>query len=59
MQAPSASIESVLFSFLTDEETRRLSFKKITSPILLDNLTRPVEGGLYDLALGAVDDGQM
>lgn len=53
------SIESVYFSFLTDEEVRRISFKKITSPILLDNMLRPVEGGLYDMALGSFQDGQL
>lgn len=53
------SIESVYFSFMTDEEARRISFKKITNPLLLDGMLRPVEGGLYDLALGSFQDGQL
>ena len=53
------SVESVYFSFMTDEEVRRISFKKITNPILLDTMLRPVEGGLYDMALGSFQDGQL
>ncbi|KAJ7566178.1 hypothetical protein O6H91_02G091400 [Diphasiastrum complanatum] len=48
-------VESVNFSFYTDEEVRAISVKKITNPILLDNLGNPVAGGLYDSALGPLD----
>ncbi|XP_058072061.1 DNA-directed RNA polymerase I subunit 1 isoform X2 [Magnolia sinica] len=51
------SIDSVFFSFFTDEEVRSHSFKKITSPVPFDDMSRPVPGGLYDQALGPVDDG--
>ncbi|XP_065855362.1 DNA-directed RNA polymerase I subunit 1 [Euphorbia lathyris] len=50
------SIDSISFSFLTDEEVRKHSFIKITNPRLLDNMERPVPGGLYDPALGPLSD---
>ncbi|XP_010546965.1 PREDICTED: DNA-directed RNA polymerase I subunit 1 [Tarenaya hassleriana] len=49
-------VEAVKFSFMTDEEVRKHSFLKVTSPILLDNVERPVPGGLYDPILGPLDD---
>ncbi|XP_010251904.1 PREDICTED: DNA-directed RNA polymerase I subunit 1 [Nelumbo nucifera] len=49
-------VEAVRFSFLTDEEVRNLSFKKITNPTIFDNVERPLPGGLYDPALGPLDD---
>ncbi|KAK4281856.1 hypothetical protein QN277_013303 [Acacia crassicarpa] len=50
------SVEAVAFSFLTTEEIQKTSFVKITNPILLDGVERPVPGGLYDPALGPADD---
>ncbi|KAH1228717.1 DNA-directed RNA polymerase I subunit 1 [Glycine max] len=50
------SVEAVAFSFLTDDEIRRSSRVKITSPILVDFLLHPVPDGLYDAALGPFDD---
>ncbi|CAJ1967526.1 unnamed protein product [Sphenostylis stenocarpa] len=50
------SVKAVAFSFLTDEEVRQSSRIKITSPILLNSLQHPVPGGLYDAALGPLDD---
>ncbi|TKY53314.1 DNA-directed RNA polymerase I subunit rpa1 [Spatholobus suberectus] len=50
------SVEAVAFSFLTDDELRRSSLVKITNPILLDTLQHPVPSGLYDAALGPLDD---
>lgn len=49
-------VEAVKFSFFTDEEVRNYSFKKITNPLLLDAVERPVPGGLYDPALGSIDE---
>ncbi|XP_061372755.1 DNA-directed RNA polymerase I subunit 1 [Gastrolobium bilobum] len=49
-------VEAVAFSFLTGEELRRSSRVKITSPTLLDTVERPIPGGLYDPALGPLDD---
>ncbi|XP_037491258.1 DNA-directed RNA polymerase I subunit 1, partial [Jatropha curcas] len=51
------SIDSITFSFLTDEEVRKHSFVKITDPRLLDLVDRPVLGGLYDPALGPLSEG--
>ncbi|KAK7345074.1 hypothetical protein VNO77_15476 [Canavalia gladiata] len=50
------SVKAVAFSFLTDEELRRSSRVKITNPHLLDTLERPVPAGLYDPAMGPLDD---
>ncbi|KAE9466028.1 hypothetical protein C3L33_02062, partial [Rhododendron williamsianum] len=42
----SESVEAVRFSFLTDEEVRKHSVVKITNPILLDRVERPVPGAV-------------
>ncbi|KAJ7976817.1 DNA-directed RNA polymerase subunit [Quillaja saponaria] len=56
MEVASESVEAVGFSFLTSEEVLKHSFVKITNPILLDSIGRPVPGGLYDPALGPLDE---
>lgn len=56
MQGATESVEEVKFSFYTDEEVRKQSFVKVTSPTLLDNVERPIPGGLYDPALGPLDE---
>lgn len=56
MQGTTEFVEAVKFSFFTDEEVRKYSFKKITSPLMLDSVQRPVPGGLYDPALGSIDE---
>ncbi|ESW17626.1 hypothetical protein PHAVU_007G255400 [Phaseolus vulgaris] len=50
------SVKAVGFSFLTSDELLRSSRVKITNPILLNPLLNPVSGGLYDPALGPLDD---
>ncbi|QCE05239.1 DNA-directed RNA polymerase I subunit RPA1 [Vigna unguiculata] len=50
------SVKAVAFSFLTSDDLRRSSLVKITNPILLNPLLHPVPGGLYDPALGPLDD---
>ncbi|CAL5398113.1 unnamed protein product [Camellia sinensis] len=52
----SESVEVVRFSFMTDEEVKSHSVVKVTNPILLDNIGRPIPGGLYDLAMGPLDE---
>jgi DNA-directed RNA polymerase I subunit RPA1 len=52
---PSA-IESVDFDFLTEEEIKSLSVKRIQNPTTFDTLLHPVPGGLYDPAMGAWGD---
>ncbi|KAF7850854.1 hypothetical protein BT93_L4940 [Corymbia citriodora subsp. variegata] len=49
-------VESVRFGFLTDEEVRKHSCVKVTNAVLLDNVERPVAGGLYDPAMGTLDE---
>ena len=49
-------ILGILISFMTDEEVRQHSFMKITNPNLLDSVERPIPGGLYDPALGPLDE---
>lgn len=48
-----SEISSVDFGFLKPKEIKHLSVKQITSPQVFDSLDHPVNGGLYDLALGA------
>jgi len=52
---PSA-ISSVDFGFLSREEIKSLSVKRIENPQTFDTLLHPVPGGLYDPALGAWGD---
>ncbi|KAJ4969995.1 hypothetical protein NE237_003094 [Protea cynaroides] len=56
MEGAMECVEAVHFSFYTDEEVQNLSVKKITNPILLDIVERPVPDGLYDPALGPLDE---
>ncbi|XP_042377579.1 DNA-directed RNA polymerase I subunit 1-like [Zingiber officinale] len=55
-EAASAVIDSVHFSFYTPEEVRRLSVKKITNEYLLDAKNSPIPDGLYDPAMGPLND---
>ena len=49
----------LLFSLLpVPRQVRRLSVKRITSPIARDNLGHPVPGGLYDPAMGPLAPGE-
>ncbi|GAB4843833.1 hypothetical protein Ancab_013795 [Ancistrocladus abbreviatus] len=50
------TVQAVRFGFMTDEDARKHSFQKITNPILLETTGTPVSGGLYDPALGPLDD---
>lgn len=51
-----SQISGVEFGFLSAEEIRALSVKRITNPTTFDTLLHPVPGGLYDAALGAYGD---
>ena len=55
-QPVASSIGSVDFGFLSSEEIKALSVKKIQNPTTFDTLLHPVPGGLYDAALGAWGD---
>lgn len=56
VEGVSEFVESVRFGFLTDEEVRKQSCVKVTNTVLLDNVERPVAGGLYDPAMGTLND---
>jgi len=55
-QPVSSSIESVDFTFLTPEEIRSISVRRIENESTFDTLLNPVPGGLYDPALGSWGD---
>ncbi|OAL01187.1 beta and beta-prime subunits of DNA dependent RNA-polymerase [Phaeosphaeriaceae sp. SRC1lsM3a] len=52
----SSSIQGVEFGFLSTQDVRTLSVKRITNPTTFDSLLHPVAGGLHDAALGAFLD---
>ena len=55
-QPVASSLESVEFTFLTDDEIRAISVRKIENDNTFDTLLNPVPGGLYDPALGSWGD---
>ena len=52
----SSGISGVEFGFLSSEDIKALSVKRITNPTTFDTLLNPVPGGLYDAALGQFGD---
>ncbi len=50
-------IKEIRFSLLNPEEIKKLSVAKIVTPELYDIDGYPVDGGLMDLRLGAIDPG--
>jgi len=54
-----SEVTGLSFSFLSSEDIRSISVKKIDNPILLDNLGLPTRGGLYDPALGPMNSRDM
>lgn len=52
------AIESVAFSFLTNEELLKSSRVKVTDTNLCNNIGHPVRGGLYDPAFGPLLDNR-
>ncbi|KAK4180006.1 putative DNA-directed RNA polymerase I subunit RPA1 [Triangularia setosa] len=55
-QPVSSTLDSVDFQFLTSDEIRAISVKRIENPVTFDTLLNPVPGGLYDPALGSWGD---
>lgn len=47
-----SEVTSLSFSFLSSDDIRSISVKKIDNPVLLDNLNLATNGGLYDPKLG-------
>lgn len=55
-QPVASYIGSVNFGFLSTEDIKALSVKRIQNSVTFDTLLHPVPGGLYDSALGAWSD---
>ena len=55
-QPIASSVESVEFTFLSADEIRSMSVKRIENDNTFDLLLNPVPGGLYDPALGSWGD---
>ncbi|PNS17562.1 DNA-directed RNA polymerase I subunit rpa1 [Sphaceloma murrayae] len=51
-----SAIKGVEFGFLSSEDIRALSVKRVTNPTTFDTLLNPVPGGLYDAAYGPFGD---
>lgn len=58
-QAASEEVDSIHFSFYSDDEIKRISIKKITKSERLDAKNLPVPGGLLDPAMGPINDTDM
>jgi DNA-directed RNA polymerase subunit A' len=50
-------VESLQFTLLSPDEIKKISKAKIITPELYDVDGYPVDGGLMDLRLGAIDPG--
>jgi len=50
-------VKAIAFSLLSPEQIKKLSVAKIVTPELYDVDGYPVDGGLMDLRLGAIDPG--
>jgi len=55
-QPVASAIKGVHFGFLTSEDVRALSVKRVINPTTFDSLLNPVIGGLYDPAFGVFGD---
>jgi DNA-directed RNA polymerase beta' subunit len=55
-QPVSSAITGVDFGFLSADDVKTLSVKRITISETFDSLLHPVPGGLHDAALGAFLD---
>jgi DNA-directed RNA polymerase I subunit RPA1 len=54
-----SEVTSISFSFLSTDDIKAISVKKIDNPVLLDNLNLPNRGGLYDPQLGPMSSRDM
>ena len=50
-------VKEIRFSLISPEEIKKMSVAKIVTPELYDIDGYPVDGGLMDLRLGAIDPG--
>ncbi|KAL7976983.1 hypothetical protein Chor_008932 [Crotalus horridus] len=58
-EVPWRRLTGLSFGMYTDAEIRKLSIKSITNPLFLDNAGTPSPNGLYDLALGPLDNKEV
>ncbi|ETE68981.1 DNA-directed RNA polymerase I subunit RPA1, partial [Ophiophagus hannah] len=58
-EVPWRRLTGLSFGMYTDAEIRKLSVKSITNPLFLDNAGTPSPNGLYDLALGPLDNKEV
>ncbi|KAM6452106.1 DNA-directed RNA polymerase I subunit RPA1 isoform 1-T1 [Liasis olivaceus] len=58
-EVPWRRLTGLSFGMYTDAEIRKLSVKPITNPLFLDNAGTPSPNGLYDLALGPLDNKEV
>ncbi|KAF7197420.1 DNA-directed RNA polymerase I subunit rpa1 [Pseudocercospora fuligena] len=55
-QPVSSQISNVSFGYLTADDVRQLSARRITSAVTFDTLANPIPGGLYSAELGQFMD---
>ncbi|GAB7360844.1 hypothetical protein MBLNU230_g0830t1 [Neophaeotheca triangularis] len=55
-QPVSSQLQGVSFHFLSSEDIKALSAKRITNPTTFDTLLNPIPGGLYSAELGQFGD---
>eukprot|EP00762_Andalucia_godoyi_P008421 ANDGO_04681.mRNA.1 DNA-directed RNA polymerase I subunit rpa1 len=58
-QQPVVPITKVTFSVYDPSTVRSMSVVKITNPTALDRFGQPIQGGLYDAALGPIERRQL
>jgi hypothetical protein len=51
-----STVAGTVFGFYTEAQVRALGVKEITRPDTFDTLGNPAPNGLYDRALGPVED---
>ncbi|KAL6602987.1 hypothetical protein ACP70R_043348 [Stipagrostis hirtigluma subsp. patula] len=56
IEAASEEVDSIHFSFYSDDEIKRISVKKIIKSDRVDAKNYPVPGGLLDPAMGPIND---
>ena len=52
-------IAGISFNNYSSKEIKAMSVKKITNPVIFDELNHPAANGLYDRALGPFEQGDV
>ncbi|KAK9892524.1 hypothetical protein WA026_020509 [Henosepilachna vigintioctopunctata] len=50
------NMENISFNIFTNDDMKKLSVTKITTPLTFDSLGHPLNGGLYDKSLGPMTE---